>query len=90
MMAKEKNSLAGSKSSFVDALAKFCAFDLRPFEIATGTGFGMMCQTLLDIAHSSTHRINATDIIPDPTTVSRRVKNLAEGMRQRFLFCLKC
>lgn len=89
MMAKDRNLFAGAKSSFVDALAKFCSFDLRPFEVVTGTGFEIMCQSLLDIAHQNPHLINATDIIPDSTTVSRRVKNLAEGTGERLVSCLK-
>ena len=43
----------------------------RPFEIVNGNRFGVLCQSLLDIAYDSSCRIKAGDIIPDPTTISR-------------------
>ena len=43
----------------------------RPFEIVNGNRFGVLCQSLLEIAYDSSCRIKAGDIIPDPTTISR-------------------
>ena len=43
----------------------------RPFEIVNGNRFGVLCQSLLDIAYDSSCWIKAGDIIPDPTTISR-------------------
>jgi len=80
MLNKDNNVSAAEKSSFTEACAKYCSFDLRPFETMNGDGFQILCQSLLDLARNNPHRIEAADIIPDPTTVSRRVKNLAEGM----------
>ncbi len=68
------------KSSFTEACAKFCSFDLHPFETVNSHGFQILCQSLLDLAHHNPHRIEAADIIPNPTTISRRVNKLAEGM----------
>ena len=80
MLNKDNNVSAAEKSSFIEACAKYCSFDLRPFETVNGHGFEILCQSLLDLAHKNPHRIEAANIIPDPTTVSRRVKNLAERM----------
>lgn len=81
MMNKENRVSADAKRSFIEACAKFCSFDLRPFEIIHGNGFTVLCQSLLDIAYENSCRINASDLIPDPTTISRRVRGLAEGIR---------
>lgn len=81
MMNKANRVPADAKHHFIEACAAFCSYDLRPFETVNGNGFELLCQSLLDVAYNNSYRIKAADIIPDPTTVSRRVKNLAEGMR---------
>lgn len=68
-----------TKKSFIDACVKFCSTDMRPFEIVKGEGFANLCQTLLDIGRRSATPIESTELIPDPTTVSRRTQVLAEG-----------
>jgi len=80
IMNKESNMSAGIKSVFTEACAKYCAFDLRPYESVRGHGFVILCQSLLDLARQNPGLIEASDIIPDPTTVSRRVQKLAEGI----------
>jgi hypothetical protein len=80
MFNKDNNALAGLKSTFTEACAKFCAYDLRSYEAVRGHGFQILCQTLLDLAYKNSHRIEAATIIPDPTTISRRVHKLAEGI----------
>ncbi|CAF3834344.1 unnamed protein product [Rotaria sordida] len=81
LINKNKNMFAGAKSTFTEACAKFCAYDLRPFEIVNGYGFEVLCQSILDLAHQHPHLTEARSIISDPTTISRRVKNLAEEHR---------
>ncbi|CAF3864395.1 unnamed protein product, partial [Rotaria sp. Silwood1] len=81
LINKNKNMFAGAKSAFTEACAKFCAYDLRPFEIVNGYGFEVLCQSILDLAHQHPHLTEARSIISDPTTISRRVKNLAEEHR---------
>jgi hypothetical protein len=80
MMNRDSNALNSVKSAFTEASAKFCAFDLRPYESVRGHGFEILCQTLLSLAHQNPHAIEAAAIIPDPTTISRRVQKLAEGI----------
>ena len=81
MMNRENRVPADVKRLFTEACATFCSYDLRPFEIVNGSGFEVLCQSLLDVAYNASCRIKASNIIPDPTTISRRVKSLAEGMR---------
>ena len=80
MISKDNPVSADVKRAFTEACAAFCSYDLRPFEIVNGNGFGVLCQCLLDIAYNSSCRIKAVDVIPDPTTISRRARSLAEGM----------
>ncbi|CAF0758999.1 unnamed protein product [Adineta steineri] len=81
MLNKENFIPTSSKRLFTEACATFCSYDLRPFEIINGSGFEVLCQSLLDIAYNNSCRIKASDIIPDPTTISRRVRSLAEERR---------
>jgi hypothetical protein len=81
MLGRSSTSKISSetKRSITDALAGFCALDMRPFEIVNGSGFEQFCQTILDIGRRSSDRIEACQLIPDSTTVSRRVQSMAEG-----------
>ncbi|CAF4861469.1 unnamed protein product, partial [Rotaria socialis] len=81
MLRKDNGSLTVAKTAFAEACAKFCAYDLRCFETVNGRGFEVLCQSLLDIAHKHSHRIDAKSIISDPTTISRRVHKLADERR---------
>ena len=80
MIQRNSNVFSGAKSVFAEACAKFCAYDLRPFEIVNGRGFALLCQTLLNLAHKYPNLVEATCLISEPTTISRKVKCLAEGM----------
>ncbi|CAF4513175.1 unnamed protein product [Rotaria sp. Silwood2] len=46
-------------------------------------------QTLLDVAYLSDGKIKASDIIPDPTTISRRVQSMACDERRKLIITLK-
>ena len=70
-----------TKRVLTDSLARLCAQDMRPFEIVIGGGFEHLCQTLLDIGRKNKDRIEARALLPDPTTISRRVQSIAEGER---------
>ncbi|CAF1181524.1 unnamed protein product [Rotaria sordida] len=82
MMNKDNNSniLADLKSVFTEACAKFCAYDLRPYESVRGHGFQILCQSLLDLARQNFHPIEAADIIPDPMTISQDRVKLIESL----------
>ena len=78
MMNRDNNS--NNYISCCEACAKFCAYDFRPYESVHGHGFQILCQSLLNLARQNSHSIEVAAIIPDPTTISRRVQKLAEGI----------
>jgi len=53
---------------------------LRPYGTVSGRDFTLLCQTLLDVGRKLTTPTDISTVIPDATTVSRRVQVLAEGM----------
>ena len=73
------NVSAEMKRVVTEALAMMCATDIRPFEIAAGSGFTSFCQTLLDIGRKNREYIDSQSLLPDPTTISRRLQLLAES-----------
>lgn len=72
---------ADMKRLVAESIAEMCAKDIRPFEIVSGPGFESFCQTLLDIGRKNQDFINAQSLLPDPTTVSRRLQSIAESKR---------
>lgn len=77
---------ADTKRLVSEALAQMCAEDMRPFEIVAGSGFEHFCQILLDIGRKSKDYISISCLLPDPTTVSRRLQVLADGENLQYLF----
>ncbi|CAF1458736.1 unnamed protein product [Rotaria sordida] len=88
MLIKNDNVPSDIKRLVIDACAKMCSYDMRPYEMVSGKGFELLCNTLLDIGRKMNESIVATTIIPDPTTVSRRVQVLAEECRKQFISTL--
>lgn len=84
MLIKKTNVPLNLKRLIVDACAKMCCYDLRPYEMVTGKGFELLCETLIDVGRLLTSPLDISSLIPDPTTVSRRVQALAEGMKDMF------
>lgn len=68
-----------NKKRVLNAYVKFCAYDMRSFTFVNGHGFQALGQALLDIGQSSGRQIKISDILPDSTTISRRVQSLAIG-----------
>jgi hypothetical protein len=46
-----------------------CSYDLRPYEMVSGRGFELLCQTLVDVGRKITTPIDASAIIPDPIII---------------------
>jgi hypothetical protein len=61
------------KACITRSCADFVCRDLRPFETVAGDGFVSMAQSLLNLQHKHNTLLQAKDILPHPTTVSRSV-----------------
>lgn len=70
---------AETKRTATEALAELCARDMRPFDIVTGVGFRQFCQALVDICQKIPEKVDIQSLLPDPTTISRRLQSLAES-----------
>ena len=88
MLIKNNNIPSDMKRLITDACAKLCCYNLRLYETVLGREFELLCQILLDIRKKITRLIEALEIIPDTTAISRRVHTLAEGMNDSFLLGL--
>jgi hypothetical protein len=70
------------KTDFTRAFTMFCAQDLRPMKSAKGKGLINLVQTAIDLQFSRKTRINAKELVPDPTTVSRNLPKIEETVKK--------
>ena len=72
------------KQRLTTSIADFCALDMRPFAVITGSGFKAMIQTTLDIAvaNSSSGRLLVKELLATPKTIRLNVETRAAAGRQ--------
>jgi len=68
----------------VNCCIKLCSLDIRPFEAVDGEGFRQLCQFLINTG-ARYGKIDAADLMPHPTTVSRNCLKMAESLRSELL-----
>ena len=76
------------KQTVLQAAIKLCSKDLRPFDIVSGEGFINFAQVLINIG-AKKGNIDASDILPHPTTISRNIVETAETLRSEIIPYLK-
>jgi len=59
---------------------EFICKDIRPFETIAGDGFVALAQSLINIGVKY-GQVRASDVLPHPTTVSRRVSEVAANLK---------
>jgi hypothetical protein len=69
------------KKEFIRSFTIHCAQDLRPMKSAKGKGMISLIQTAIDLQFVRTTRMNAKDLIPDPTTISRNLPKIEEVVK---------
>lgn len=69
------------KEAIAQLAVKFVSRDIRSFETVSGVGFLELAQGLIDVG-ARAGSVDAQQLLPDPTTVSRRLKKCAEDTRQ--------
>ncbi|KAL7380417.1 hypothetical protein ABVT39_017576 [Epinephelus coioides] len=68
------------KSEVTTKCVNFCCMDIRPFETIAGTGFKQLAQELINVG-ATYGRVSAKELLPDPTTIFRRCKIMANDKR---------
>ncbi|CAF3573381.1 unnamed protein product [Rotaria sp. Silwood1] len=86
MLKKNNDVPSDIKRLVTDACAKMCSYDMRPYETVSGKGFELLCNTLIDVGRKITKLNDAATILPDPTTISRRVHVLAEENTKKLIY----
>lgn len=71
---------SAAKSQMTDMCVEFVCKDIRPFETISGDGFLRLAQSLINIGVKY-GQVSASDVLPHPTTVSRRVDEVAEKLK---------
>lgn len=86
-ISKSKNELSTPDQPAKDAITKlavkFVSRDVRSFETVCGEGFKELAQGLVDVGTSG--RVDTVTLLPDPTTVSRRLTKCAEEIREKLI-----
>ena len=68
------------KSHITDKCVEFVCKDIRPFETVSGGGFIALAQSLINVGVKY-GQVSATEVLPHPTTVSRRVSEVAGKLK---------
>lgn len=73
---KQVSSL--DKEEFINVCTQWIVEDCRPFSAVDGTGFRKLAQALISIGAKYGNNADLLDLIPDPTTISKRIEIKAE------------
>ncbi len=77
------------KKIFTRKCTLYCAEDLRPMKSLKHNGLLNLLQAAIDLQSSRTTRINARDLVPDPTTISRHLPGLEKEVKEPLKLLLK-
>lgn len=69
-----------AKDRVTEKCVEFVCKDIRPFTTVAGDGFIDLAQTLINVGVKY-GQLNASDLLPHPTTVSRHVSDKAEAIK---------
>lgn len=69
-----------TKEKVTEKCVEFCCKDIRPFRCIEGRGFVELAQQLINVG-ATYGSVAAQDVLPDPTTISRRCHSLATEKR---------
>jgi hypothetical protein len=72
---------ADELDEMTNAFVKYCAIDLKPYYSAKGRGMIELIQTAVDIQSNRDERLRANDLIPHPSTISRRVPQQHQAVK---------
>ncbi|KAK3925971.1 Transposable element Hobo transposase [Frankliniella fusca] len=78
-----------AKKQVLRSSVLYCAKDLAPFQSVQGEGFLDLVQNILDIGFQATGRVDARRLMPDRTTVSRNMEDMAGEIKLKFIPLVK-
>lgn len=67
----DRKPRTNDKYILADAIAYFCAIEIKPYSTTTGDGFVKLAQTLIDIGARG--KVNAKEILPCSNTISDHI-----------------
>ncbi|CAM4554540.1 unnamed protein product [Leuciscus chuanchicus] len=73
-----------AKQKVTEKCVEFCCKDIRPFRSIEGGGFIELAQQLINVG-ATYGSVAAQDVLPDPTTVSKRCRELATEKRTKLV-----
>uniref|UniRef100_H2ZY74 Hermes trasposase DNA-binding domain-containing protein n=1 Tax=Latimeria chalumnae TaxID=7897 RepID=H2ZY74_LATCH len=79
----EKKILLPKKSEITDKCVTLLQ-DIRPFETVSGKGFIELAQELINVG-ATYGRVSASSVLPHPSTISRRCRDIAEQKRKELI-----
>ncbi|KAH9366339.1 hypothetical protein HPB48_006209 [Haemaphysalis longicornis] len=83
--AEKKTQVSSSvKDNVTTACVKWCAKDMRPFDVVCDDGFIKVADELIAIG-AKYGSVSAKTVIPHPTTVSRRISEVANELREALM-----
>ena len=82
LAAKEESH--SRRQKITEKCVAFCCKDLRPFRCIEGEGFRELAQQLIHVG-AVYGPVAAQDVLPDPTTVSKRCHEMAKEERKRLV-----
>jgi len=72
------------KDNLTNICVKFCAVDLRPFNVVNGDGFRHLAQALVNIG-ADHGKVDVESVLPHSSTISRKMHTVAERVREKFM-----
>ncbi|KAL0174601.1 hypothetical protein M9458_030569 [Cirrhinus mrigala] len=73
-----------AKQKLTEKCVEYCCKDIRPFRSIKGGGFVELAQQLINVG-ATYGSVAAQDVLPDPTTVSKRCRELATEKRKKLV-----
>ncbi|KAL0162267.1 hypothetical protein M9458_041663 [Cirrhinus mrigala] len=73
-----------AKQKLTEKCVEYCCKDIRPFRSIEGGGFVELAQQLINVG-ATYGSVAAQDVLPDPTTVSKRCRELATEKRKKLV-----
>lgn len=72
------------RKKVVEKCTTLCVRDLRSFETVAGDGFLSLAQYFIDVG-AEYGKVNASNIVPHPTTISRNVHKIYNNVREEIV-----